>query len=79
MIDDSVYKVLIKKWSETGRVLTAIRQAELSSMRAEESRLAALDMLELASALPGDPQRERHSGLVEMQRLFSKLRASLRA
>ncbi len=74
MNDDNVQKGLIKKWRETGRVLTAIRRAELAAMRAEESQLAALDMLNLASTLPDDPQREQHSGLVEMQRLFSKLR-----
>lgn len=74
MADDSVQKRLIRQWLETGRVLREIRLAELAAMREEESRHIALDILNLASALPDDPRRKRYSGLVEMQRLFSTLR-----
>ena len=74
MADDNVQKRLIRQWRETGRVLREIRLAELAAMREEESRHVALDILNLASALADDPRRERYSGLVEMQRLFSKLR-----
>ena len=79
MADDNVQKRLIRQWRETGRVLREIRLAELAAMREEESRNVALDILNLASALSDDPRRERYSGLVEMQRLFSKLRERLPA
>jgi hypothetical protein len=79
MADDNVQKRLVRQWRETGRVLREIRLAELAAMRDEESRYAALDMLNLASALSDDPRRERHSGLVEMQRLFSTLRERIPA
>jgi hypothetical protein len=79
MTDADLHKGLIKKWQETGHVLAAIRWTELAAMRAEESQLAALDMLNLASALPDDSERAHYSGLVEMQRLFSKLREPVRA
>lgn len=79
MADDNVQKHLIRQWQETGRVLREIRLAELAAMREEESRQVALDILNLAGALPDDPQRERYSGLVEMQRLFSKSRERISA
>jgi hypothetical protein len=79
MADDNVQKRLIGQWGETGRVLREIRVAELAAMREEESRQVALDILNLASALADDPRRERYSGLVEMQRLFSKLRERIPA
>jgi hypothetical protein len=79
MADDNVQKRLIRQWRETGRVLRKIRLAELAAMREEESRRVALDILTLASALSDDPRRERYTGLVEMQRLFSTLRERLYA
>jgi hypothetical protein len=79
MADDNVQKRLIGQWRETGRVLREIRVAELAAMREEESRQVALDILNLASALADDARRERYSGLVEMQRLFSKLRERIPA
>jgi len=79
VIDDNVQKQLIRQWRETGRVLKEIRLAELAAMQEEESRQVALDILNLASALSDDPRRDRYSGLVEMQRLFSKLRERIPA
>ena len=79
VIDKNIQKHLIVQWRETGRVLAKIRWAELAAMRDEESRHAALDILNLAGDLSDDPRRERHSGLVEMQRLFSVLRARIPA
>lgn len=79
VIDKNIQKHLIVQWRETGRVLAKIRWAELAAMRDEDSRLAALDILNLAGTLTDDPQRERHSGMVEMQRLFSVLRARIPA
>ena len=79
MVDDNVQKRLIKQWRETGRVLREIRLAELAAMREEDSRHVALDILNLTGALSDDPQREHYSGLVEMQRLFAKLRERIPA
>lgn len=74
MIDENVQKRLIRQWRVTGRVLRKVRLDELAAMQDEESRRVALDILNLAAVLSDDPRRERYSGLVEMQRLFSKQR-----
>lgn len=79
MIDEDVQKRLIRQWRDTGVVLRKIRLDELAAMQDEESRRVALDILNLASVLADDPRRERSSGLVEMQRLFSKLRERITA
>lgn len=65
----------LKRWAETweraGRELARIRREELQRMTDEQARAAALDLLSMP--IPeGLPERE--SGLVEQQRLFSKLR-----
>ena len=79
MADDNVQKRLIGQWRDTGRILRKIRLAELAAMQDEESRHVVLDILNLASVLSDDPRRDRYSGLVEMQRLFSKLRERITA
>ena len=79
MIDENVQKRLIRQWRVTGRLLRKIRLDELASMQDEESRGVVLDILNLASVLSDDPRRECNSGLVEMQRLFSKLRERITA
>lgn len=61
-------------WERAGRELTRIRREELASMTDEQAKLAALDLLSIP--LPEDLPPKRESGLVEQQRLFSKLRAS---
>ena len=71
----AVQKRLIEQWRETGRVLADIHRAELAAQSPEESRRAAWDMLQLGAMLPPDPARENQSGLVEMQRLFAKMRS----
>lgn len=79
MIEENVQEFLIRQWQETGCVLRKIRLDELAVMQDEESRRIALDILNLASILSDNPRRERYSGLVEMQRLFSKLRERITA
>lgn len=64
----------VRQWSETGRLLHKIRYEELAAQTPEESRRAAYDMLHLAGVLPRDRNREKTSGLVEMQALFAKWR-----
>jgi len=75
VLEVAVQKRLVEQWRETGRVLAEIRRAELASQSPEESRRAAWDMLQLGAMLPRDPVLEHQSGLVEMQRLFAKLRS----
>ena len=65
---------IVRQWRETGPVLAELRRNALVSQSTEESREAALDMLDLGGQLPDDSRRERMSGLIEMQRLFSVLR-----
>ena len=79
MIDENVQKRLIRQWRVTGRLLRKIRRDELAAMRDEESRGVVLHILNLASVLSDDPRRECNSGLVDMQRLFSKLRERITA
>lgn len=79
MIEENVQEFLIRQWQETACVLRKIRLDELAMMQDEESRRVALDTLNLASVLSDNPRRERYSGLVEMQRLFSKLRERITA
>ena len=65
-------KRLVSMWQETGRVLAARHAAELASQSPLQSQQAAFDMLQLGGMVPEDPARERHSGLVEMQRIFAR-------
>ncbi len=64
-------KELVATWHETGRRLEAQRFAELAAQSPEQSRQAAFDMLQLGGMFPGDTEREKTSGLIEMQRLFA--------
>jgi hypothetical protein len=71
-------KALILRWIETwkraGPALEAIRRRELAGMTDEEARAAAADVLSMPLS-PDIPER-RHSGLVEQQRWFMRLRAA---
>ena len=73
-LDPATRRRLIEQWRQTGRLLDAIRLAELAAMTPEESRQAAFDLAHLADLLPADPARERYSGLIEMQRRLARLR-----
>jgi len=68
----------LKRWAETweraGRELARIRREELARMTDEQAKAAALDLLSMP--LPKDLPPRSGSGLVEQQRLFSKLRAT---
>lgn len=66
----------LKRWAETweraGRELERIRRDELVRMTDDQAKSAALDLLNMP--LPEGLPPRRGSGLVEQQRLFSKLR-----
>lgn len=72
--DAKTSRELVALWGDTGRKLAQIRAAELAGQTAAESQEAAYDMLQLGGLLPTDPERERKSGLIEMQRRFAVLR-----
>lgn len=67
----ALQKELVARWRDTCRLLEKQRHAELAAQSPEQSRQAAFDMLQLGGMLPGDPERDETSGLIEMQRLFA--------
>lgn len=71
-LSPSQERLLVSRWGETGAVLESQRRAELATQSATASRQAAFDMLQLGGMLPADAARERVSGMIEMQRLFSR-------
>jgi len=72
--DAETSRKLVALWQETGPLLERIREAELAAQSPEESRIAAYDMLQFSGLFPTDPEREKESGLVEMQRIFARAR-----
>ena len=77
--DAKTCQELVALWGDTGRKLAQIRAAELGAQTPEESQRAAYDMLQLGGLVSPDPERERESGLIEMQRRFAALRERGRA
>jgi hypothetical protein len=70
----ALQKQLVARWHDTGSRLEQQRRAELAAQSPEQSREAAFDMLQLGGMLEGDPKRDATSGLIEMQRIFSRWR-----
>jgi hypothetical protein len=70
-----VSDVELKRWAETweraGREMTLIRRRELEHMTDEQAKSATLDLLTMP--LPEGLPARRGSGLVDQQRLFSRL------
>ena len=66
----------LKRWAQTwesaGKALEALRRGELAAMTDDDVRRAIADLFTDAP-MPGLPARTT-SGLVEQQRLFSRLR-----
>lgn len=77
--DAKACQELVALWGDTGRKLAQIGAAELAGQTTAESQQAAYDMLQLGGLLPTDSERDRKSGLVEMQRRFAALRERGRA
>lgn len=76
--DAETSRKLVALWQETGPLLERIREAELAAQSPEASRTAAYDMLQFSGMFPTDPEREKESGLIEMQRIFALARKSER-
>ncbi|HLX28239.1 MAG TPA: hypothetical protein VKV24_07120 [Casimicrobiaceae bacterium] len=71
-ISKTVQRQLVDTWREAGKAMEAERLRALASQTPEESRDAALDMLELGSLAAPKASAEKYSGLMEMQRLFAR-------
>lgn len=67
----------LKRWAQTwrsaGQALEALRRRELREMTDEQAKVAALDLLNMP--MPEGLPARRGSGLVDQQRLFSRLLA----
>ena len=72
--ETDVQRRLVEGWAQAGKLLDEMRRARLAHQSPEESRRAAYDMLQLGGMLPSHQARTGISGLVEMQRLFARLR-----
>jgi len=59
------------RWNRAGPALEAVRRRELQALTDDEALAAAEALLDLLRLLP---PHERGTGLVEQQRLFSRLR-----
>jgi len=60
----------IEQWRSAGPELAAVRRRELALLTDEQARVAALELLAIAAALPIDPLRLTTSGLIEQQALL---------
>lgn len=73
-LDLDTQKRLIAQWVESGRALDKLRRQELADCSAQEHREAVWDMSQLGALLAPDLNREKWSGLIDMQRRFARLR-----
>ena len=71
-LSEEAQRQIVAAWQDTGRLLAAHRLAELAAQSPTQSQEAAFDMLQLGGMLPADAARERDTGLIEMQRIFSR-------
>jgi hypothetical protein len=73
-VDLETQKAWARTWQATGEALERIRRTELRALT-EAKGLAAMDnLLSLGSGMALSAERRGTSGLVEQQRLFSRLR-----
>jgi len=73
-VDLETQKAWARTWQATGKALEAIRRAELRALTPEKALRATDNLLSLGAGVPLSAERRRTSGLVEQQRLFSRLR-----
>jgi hypothetical protein len=64
-----------RQWSEAGQALEEQRRSELRALTPARALAASEALLALASPAALSASRRLHSGLVEQQRLFLKLKA----
>jgi hypothetical protein len=73
-VDLETQKAWARAWQATGEALEVLRRAELRALTPEKALQATDNLLSLGAGLPLSAERRRTSGLVEQQRLFSRLR-----
>ena len=73
-VDLETQKAWARTWQATGGALAQIRRAELRALTPEKALLATDNLLCLAAGMTLSAKRRGASGLVEQQRLFSRLR-----
>jgi hypothetical protein len=73
-VDLQTQKAWARTWQETGKALDTIRRAELRALTPEKALRATDNLLSLGAETPLSAERRHTSGLVEQQRLFSRLR-----
>jgi hypothetical protein len=73
-VDLEAQKAWARAWQVTGEALEKIRRAELRTLTAEKALAATDNLLSLGAGVALSAGRRRASGLVEQQRLFSRLR-----
>jgi hypothetical protein len=74
-VDMETQKAWARTWQEAGKALEAIRRAGLRALTPEKALRATDNLLSLGAGTPVSAERRRTSGLVEQQRLFSRLRS----
>ena len=73
--DEERHRAYVRQWQETGLLLAALRREERAALTDEEALAAAHDVLEALDVVGyGEPRPS--SGLVEMQRLLHRGRAT---
>lgn len=73
-VDLETQKAWARTWQVTGEALEKIRRAELRALTAEKGLAATDNLLSLGTGMGLSAKRSCASGLVEQQRLFSRLR-----
>lgn len=65
-------RAYVRQWSETGRLMDAIRWQEVRALDDTTALRFADELIQMALAVPMPPERERSSGLVEQQAIFQR-------
>jgi hypothetical protein len=73
-VDLEAQKAWARTWQTTGEALEKIRRTELRALTEAKALAAADNLLSLGAGIALSPGRRGTSGLVEQQRLFSRLR-----
>ena len=73
-VDLETQKAWARTWQATGEALDKIRKTELRALTEERALAATDNLLSLGAGTALSAQRRSSSGLVEQQRLFSRLR-----
>ena len=73
-LDRITQQHLVVQWEKSGRALGAAKRQALADSSPPQHRQAVWDMSQLGGLLAPNHDREKWSGLIEMQRWFARLR-----